>query len=135
MHLQEKTKIQRGIQQTTPDNVYHLLSCSDSDEEMDSTGSSFILKCTHNLIFSSNPKLTKLNYSFKINYYQVKWTLHLRGASLAKLSSGVVSSGFPSPAPEGRDRIWQIQEVGGQVLTSATIYHTHYSTVLRNRIK
>lgn len=65
----------------------------------------------------------------------VKWILHLRGASLAKVSSGVGSSGFPSPAPEGRDRIWQIQEVGGQVLTSATINHTHYSTVLRNRIK
>lgn len=56
-------------------------------------------------------------------------------ASVAKLSSGVVSSEIPSPAPEGRDRIWQIQEVGGQVLTSATIYHTHYSTVLGNRIR
>lgn len=65
------------------------------------------------------------------------FSLHLSGASLAKLSSGVGSSGFPSPAPEGRDRIWQIHEVGGQVLTSpsVTINHTHYCTVLRNRIK
>lgn len=77
------------------------------------------------------------NYSFKRNNYLVKWILHLRGASLAILSSGVGSSWFPSAAPEGRDRIWQIQEVGGQVLTSASvsINHTHYSTVLRNRIK
>lgn len=75
-------------------------------------------------------------FSFKKgNYYLVKWILHLRGASLAKLSSGVRSSGVPSPAPEGRDRIWQIQEVGGQVLTSVTINHTHYSTVLKKQNK
>lgn len=77
------------------------------------------------------------DYSFKKHDYLVKLILHLRGASLAKRSPRVGSSGFPSPAPEGRDRIWQVQEVGGQVLTSAsaTINHTHYSTVLRNRIK
>lgn len=64
------------------------------------------------------------------NYYLEEWFLHPRDASVAKLSSGVGSSEFPSPAPEGTDRIWRIQEVGGRVLTSVTINHTHYGTVL-----
>lgn len=61
--------------------------------------------------------------------------MDLRGFSVAKLSSGVVSSVISSSPSEGRDGIWKFQEVGGQVLTSVTIYHTHYSTILRNRIK
>lgn len=60
--------------------------------------------------------------------------MDLRGPSVAKLSSGVVSSVISSPS-EGRDGIWHFQEVGGHVLTSVTIYHTQYSTILRNRIK
>ena len=64
------------------------------------------------------------------NYYLEEWFLHPRDASVAKLSSGVGSSEFPSPAPEGTDRIWRIQEVGGRVLTSVTINHTYYGTVL-----
>lgn len=49
---------------------------------------------------------------------------------MAKLSSGVVSSVIcPSPS-EGRNGIRNFQEVGGHVLTSVTIYHTHDSTVL-----
>lgn len=59
----------------------------------------------------------------------------LRGGSVAKQSSGVVSSGISSSPSEGRDRIRKFQEVGGHVLTSVTVDHTHYSTVLRNRIK
>lgn len=53
---------------------------------------------------------------------------------MAELSSGVISSVIPSPS-EGRDGIRHFQEVGGHVLTSVTIYHAHYSTILRNGIK
>lgn len=60
--------------------------------------------------------------------------MNLRGSSVAELSSGVISSVIPSPS-EGRDGIRHFQEVGGHVLTSVTIYHAHYSTILRNRIK
>lgn len=59
----------------------------------------------------------------------------LREAPRARLSPWVESSGFPPPAPEGRHGIGQIREVGCWMRTSAAIYHTHYSTVLRNRGK
>lgn len=60
--------------------------------------------------------------------------MNLRGSSVAELSSGVISSVIPSPS-EGRDGIRHFQEVGGHVLTSVTIYHTHYSTILKKKKK
>lgn len=54
---------------------------------------------------------------------------------MAKLSPGVISSVISSSPSEGRDRIRKFQEVGGHVLTYVTVDHTHYSTVLRNRIE
>lgn len=85
------------------------------------------LKFNEGMLYNNNKKC----------HSTIKLILHLSGESFAKLSSGIGSSGFLSPAPEGRDRIWEIREVGGQLLTSAsvTINHTHYSTVLWNRIK
>lgn len=60
-----------------------------------------------------------------------KRSLDLREAPVARLSSGIVSSGFPPPAPEGRHGIGQLWEVGCRMRTSAAVYYTHYSTVLR----
>lgn len=59
----------------------------------------------------------------------------LRGSSVAELPSGVESSVISSSPSEGRDGIGNLQEVGAHVLTSVTIDHTHYSAILRNRIK
>lgn len=59
----------------------------------------------------------------------------LGGPSVAELPSGVESSVISSSPSEGRDGIWNLQEVGGHVLTSVTIDHTHYSAILGNRIK